>query len=110
MSALTLLLPCTPAAASISLSIAFVLFDSSLFGWHPLFMSVGFLLFMTEGLIGAGTLWGTDREVWLASRSDSSTNMFRSISTAQQDTGRQPMPVGLGLECSIADTGTCEQR
>lgn len=37
----------------VSLSIAFSLFDSTLFAWHPLFMSIGYLLFMAEGLISA---------------------------------------------------------
>lgn len=41
------------AAILISLSIAFALFDNTLFAWHPLFMSVGYLLFMTEGLMSA---------------------------------------------------------
>lgn len=41
------------SVALVSLSIAFVLFDKSLFSWHPLFMSLGYLLFMTEGLISA---------------------------------------------------------
>lgn len=70
---------CTAAAASISLSIAFILFDSSLFGWHPLFMSVGFLLFMTEGLVGAGTLWERDREAWVVSHSGGQL-MFSGVS------------------------------
>lgn len=43
---------------SLSLSIAFSLFDSSLFSWHPLFMSLGFILFMTEGVMSAVTLRG----------------------------------------------------
>ncbi len=37
----------------VSLSIAFLLFDNSLFSWHPMFMSIGYLLFMTEGLLSA---------------------------------------------------------
>ncbi|KAG1681103.1 hypothetical protein FOA52_015544 [Chlamydomonas sp. UWO 241] len=37
----------------VALSIAFLLFDSSLFSWHPLFMSIGYVLFMTEGLLAA---------------------------------------------------------
>lgn len=37
----------------VSLSIGLSCWSSSLFGWHPLFMSLGFLLFMSEGLISA---------------------------------------------------------
>lgn len=36
-----------------SLSIAFSVFDGTLFAWHPLFMSIGYLLFMAEGLMSA---------------------------------------------------------
>lgn len=36
-----------------ALSIAFVLFDSTLFAFHPVFMSLGYLIFMAEGLISA---------------------------------------------------------
>lgn len=41
------------SATLVSLSVAFTLYDGTLFGWHPLFMSLGFMLFMTEGLIGS---------------------------------------------------------
>ena len=41
------------SAVLMALSIAFLLFDSTLFAWHPLFMSIGYLLFMTEGLLSA---------------------------------------------------------
>lgn len=37
----------------VSLSIAFCLFDNTLFAWHPVFMSIGYILFMAEGLISA---------------------------------------------------------
>ncbi len=36
-----------------SLSIAFTVFDGTLFAWHPLFLSIGYLLFMAEGLMSA---------------------------------------------------------
>ncbi|GLC46618.1 hypothetical protein PLESTB_001223600 [Pleodorina starrii] len=48
---LTLALHCT--VACVALSIAFVLFDNTLFAWHPAFMSIGYIVFMTEGLIAA---------------------------------------------------------
>ncbi|PNW82466.1 hypothetical protein CHLRE_06g280100v5 [Chlamydomonas reinhardtii] len=41
------------SVALVALSIAFVLFDNSLFAWHPAFMSIGYIVFMTEGLIAA---------------------------------------------------------
>eukprot|EP00798_Chlamydomonas_sp_ICE-L_P026603 gene26603-18374_t len=41
------------SAVIMALSIAFLLFDGTLFAWHPLFMSVGYLLFMAEGLLSA---------------------------------------------------------
>jgi cytochrome b-561 domain-containing protein 2 len=47
-----------------SLSIAFTVFDGSLFAWHPLCMSIGYLLFMAEGLmsaLGFRALDGPDR-------------------------------------------------
>ncbi|PNH10254.1 hypothetical protein TSOC_003067 [Tetrabaena socialis] len=37
----------------VSLSIAFTLFDNTLFGWHPALMSIGYIVFMAEGLIAA---------------------------------------------------------
>mmetsp|Transcript_30061 Transcript_30061/g.66602 ORF Transcript_30061/g.66602 Transcript_30061/m.66602 type:complete len:240 (+) Transcript_30061:50-769(+) len=37
----------------VALSMAFSLFDTKLFGWHPVFMSLGYILFMTEGLISS---------------------------------------------------------
>ena len=40
----------------VSLSLAFTLFDSSLFSWHPLLMSLAFLLFMSQGVLSAITL------------------------------------------------------
>ena len=36
-----------------ALWLAFALYDSSLFSWHPLLMSVGFVLLMTQGLVAA---------------------------------------------------------
>jgi cytochrome b-561 domain-containing protein 2 len=39
--------------ASLSLTLAFGVFDGSLFGWHPFAMSLGYLFFMAEGLIAA---------------------------------------------------------
>lgn len=36
-----------------ALSIAFVLFDSTLFAFHPVFMSLGYVIFMAEGLIAS---------------------------------------------------------
>ncbi|GAX81977.1 hypothetical protein CEUSTIGMA_g9405.t1 [Chlamydomonas eustigma] len=41
------------STAVISLSLAFLLFDSSLFSWHPLFMSIGYILFMSEGVVSS---------------------------------------------------------
>ncbi|GLI61584.1 hypothetical protein VaNZ11_004000 [Volvox africanus] len=48
---LTLALHCV--VACVALSIAFILFDNTLFAWHPAFMSIGYVVFMTEGLIAA---------------------------------------------------------
>lgn len=40
-------------AFALALSIAFLSFDGSLFGWHPFFMALGYIFFMAEGLVGA---------------------------------------------------------
>jgi hypothetical protein len=37
----------------VSLSIAFRFFDNTLFAWHPVFMSIGYILFMAEGVISS---------------------------------------------------------
>lgn len=36
-----------------ALSLAFVIFDASLFSWHPVMMSIGYVIFMAEGLIAS---------------------------------------------------------
>lgn len=39
------------SVVAVALSLAFVLFDNSLFAWHPVFMAIGFLIFMSEGVL-----------------------------------------------------------
>lgn len=38
---------------AVSLTLSFAQFDNSLFAWHPIFMSLGYILFMTEGVLSA---------------------------------------------------------
>mmetsp|Transcript_10876 Transcript_10876/g.19810 ORF Transcript_10876/g.19810 Transcript_10876/m.19810 type:complete len:234 (+) Transcript_10876:139-840(+) len=37
----------------ITLSMCLLMFKNSLFSWHPICMSIGYILFMTEGVLGA---------------------------------------------------------
>lgn len=37
----------------VAVSLCFCLFDGSLFSWHPVFMSLGYIIFMSEGLLAA---------------------------------------------------------
>ena len=36
-----------------ALSIAFLVFDASLFSWHLVMMSIGYIIFMAEGLVAS---------------------------------------------------------
>lgn len=47
----------------ISVSLALACFDNSLFSWHPVFMSLGFLLFMAEGIFAGIQFRSLDGQV-----------------------------------------------
>ena len=40
-------------AAAVPISVAYALFNGSLFSWHPTLMSLGYLAFMAEGVLTA---------------------------------------------------------
>lgn len=59
---LTTVLHCSVVV--VALSLACCVFDGSLFAWHPVLMSVGYLIFMGEGVLSAvlfRTLDGPER-------------------------------------------------
>lgn len=50
----------------VAATVAFASFDGSLFSWHPLFMSLGFLIFMSEGILGALSFRALDNQARVA--------------------------------------------